>query len=65
MEFFLTSALIAVFAAALSAGFSVPNGRLQKPYAGPLAIVLGLVLFVFFTGAGFVLLVIVSARAGT
>jgi hypothetical protein len=64
MEFVLTLGLIAVVAAALSAGISVPILRLKKPYSKPLAVVLGVTLFVFLAVAGFVILIIESGRRG-
>jgi hypothetical protein len=64
MEFFLTMGLLALIAGLLSAAISVPIFRMRKSYAKPLAIVLGAVLFLFFSWAGFVLLIIISARAG-
>jgi hypothetical protein len=56
--------LLALVASLLAAVVCVPFSRLKKPFAKPLAIVLGGVLFVFFSWAGFVLLIVVSARAG-
>jgi len=64
MEFFLTIGLLALIAGMLSAAISVPVFRWKKPYARPAAVVLGIILFVFFSWAGFVLLIVVSARAG-
>ena len=64
MAFFLTIAVLAGAAALLSALVAVPVWRLQKPYAKPLAVVLGVVLFVGFTWGGFVLLIVESARRG-
>lgn len=64
MEFFLTIGIIGLVAAALSGAIAVPIGRLQKPYARPAAVVLGLVLFALLSSAGFVLLIVLSARAG-
>ena len=64
MEFFLTLAILAAVAGVLSAALAYPIFRLGKPYAKPLAVVLGLILFVVFAWAGFVLLIAESARRG-
>ena len=64
MEFFLTLAIIAAAAALLSAAISFPIFRLKNPYAKPVAVVLGLVLFVGFAIGGFILLIAESARRG-
>ena len=64
MAFFLTIAVLAGVAALLSALVAVPVWRLQKQYAKPVAVVLGVILFVVFTWGGFVLLIVESARRG-
>ena len=64
MEFVLTIGLLVVIACTLSAAIGVPIYRLNKPYAKPLAIVLVIISFAVFSWAGFVLLVVISARAG-
>lgn len=64
MEFFLTLAVIAAIALALSGAIAWPLFRLKKPYAKPLAVVLGIVLFFVLAGGGFVMLIIVSAQHG-
>lgn len=64
MELFLTLALIAAAAALLSAAISFPIFRLKKTYTKPVAVVLGLVLFVVFAFGGFILLIAESARRG-
>ena len=64
MEFFLTLAILAAIAALLSAVVAVPIFRLTKPYAKPLAVVLGTILFLFFWAAGVVILIAESGRRG-
>ncbi|MDA1051417.1 MAG: hypothetical protein O3C40_13175 [Planctomycetota bacterium] len=64
MEFFLTLAALAVTAALLSGIIAVPIFRLKKPYAKPIAVVLGVILFVVFAIGGFILLLAESARRG-
>lgn len=64
MEFFLTLAVLAAVAGLLSAAIAFPIFRLRKPYAKPLAVVLGLILFVVFAIGGFILLIAESARRG-
>ena len=64
MEFFLTIAVLASVAALLSALFARPVWRLKKSYAKPLAVVMGVVLFIACTWGGFVLLIVDSARRG-
>jgi predicted PurR-regulated permease PerM len=64
MEFFLTIAVLAGVAALLSALFAWPVWRLKKSYAKPVAVVMGVVLFVVFTSGGFILLIVESARRG-
>lgn len=64
MEFFLTLSILAAVAAVLSAGIAVPVFRLNNRSAKPIAVVLGVLLFVFFAGAGFVILIIESGRRG-
>jgi ABC-type branched-subunit amino acid transport system permease subunit len=64
VEFFLTLAVIAAASALLSAAISFPIFRLKKPYAKPVAVVLGLVLFVVFAIGGFIWLLAESARRG-
>jgi hypothetical protein len=64
VAFFLTIAVLAGVAGLLSALVAVPVWRLKKSYAKPLAVVLGVVLFVVFTWGGFVMLIVESARRG-
>lgn len=64
MEFFLTLGIIAAIAALLSAGFCVPIFRLKKRYAKPIALVVGLILFVVLSLAGVFLLILESTRRG-
>lgn len=64
MAFFLTIAVLAGVAALLSALVALPIWRLRKQYAKSLAVVLGVLLFMFFTWGGFVLLIVESARRG-
>ena len=64
MEFFLTLGVLTMIASLLSAAISVPIFRLKKPFAKPLVVGLGVVLFVVFSWAGLVTLIMVSARAG-
>jgi hypothetical protein len=64
MGFFLTLAVIAAIAALLSGTIAWPLFRIRKPYAGPLAVVLGIILFVGFAWAGFVLLIVISGQNG-
>ena len=51
-------------AALLSAGIAVPIFRLKRSYSKPLAVALGVVLFLFFWAASFVILIIESGRRG-
>lgn len=64
MGFFLTLGLLAAIAGLLSAAFSFPIFRLKRPYAKPVAVVFGIILFVVFAIGGFILLIAESARRG-
>jgi hypothetical protein len=64
MQFFLTLAMIAAIAAALSGAIAWPLFRLNRPYARPLAVVLAIILFFVLSWAGFVILISESARRG-
>lgn len=64
MEFVLTIGLLVVIACTLSVVIGFPIYRLKRPYAKPLGILLAIILFVAFSWAGFVTLVVISARAG-
>jgi len=61
MQFFLTLALIAF---ASSRAIAFPIWRLTKPNAQPLAIVVGILLFLFLYWAEFVIPVAENARRG-
>ena len=64
MEFIFMLLVIAVVAGLLSAVIVSPIYRMKKPNAKLLAAVVAVVLFPMLTWAGFVLLIVVSARQG-
>lgn len=64
MEFsFFLAGLLAV-AGVLAAIIAVLINRLDQPYAKPVALVVGVILFVVFAWAGLVLVVVESTRRG-
>jgi hypothetical protein len=64
MGFMLTLATIAVIAGLLSAVIAIPIYRMKKPHAKLIAVVVVVILFPLLSWAGFVLLIVVSARQG-
>lgn len=64
MGFIFVLLAIAVAAGLLSAVIVIPIYRMKKPYAKLLATVVAVVLIPLLAWAGFVLLVVVSARQG-
>lgn len=64
MEFFLTLGVIAGIAGLLSAGMVFPLFRSKRPYAKPIAVIVGVILFVVLSFGGVFLLILESQRRG-
>ncbi len=64
MEFYLGVGLLMVITGLLSAAISFGVSRLQNRYAKPLAIIMGILLFIVLTSGSFVGVIVVSAQQG-